>query len=92
MLDAAAHLPVLKETNRKLGAAAGAIKGIVVLWLAFYLISLFGSSEQGAAAGYIDDSIVLSFLYQNNILLVIIMKFLAAKSAGGSIFSMMLQG
>lgn len=77
MLDAAAHLPVLKETNRNLGAAAGCIKGVVILWLLFYLISLIGGSKQGAQLqAYIDDSIVLRFLYENNLLFLIAMKFL----------------
>ncbi len=76
-LDGASHLPVIEETNKALGAAAGLFKGLIITWILFYLITLFGATETGSRLlSYIEESPFLSAIYNYNILLQLIMKFL----------------
>ncbi len=77
ILDLVSHIPVLHGTNKILGAGAGAIKGLVIIWLILYIIALCGTSETGRQLlSYIEGSHILSYLYENNILMQIIMLFL----------------
>lgn len=76
-LDLVAKLPVIKGVNRLLGLAAGLAKGVLWVWLAFAVIALGGATEMGVALiKQIYDSPVLVWIYENNILLMIIMRFL----------------
>lgn len=77
MLNLVAHLPVLHGVNKALGAALGSIKGLLIVWLLFYVITLFRTSEIGTEILIgIKESPLILFLYKNNILMQIIMIFL----------------
>ncbi len=77
LLDLVSHLPVIHGANKMLGAAAGILKGLVIVWLAFYILALCAASEPGIQIlTYVEESPILLYLYNNNILLQIIMKFL----------------
>lgn len=77
ILNLVAHLPVLHGVNKALGAALGSIKGLLIVWLLFYVITLFRTSEIGTEILIgIKESPLLLFLYKNNILMQIIMIFL----------------
>ena len=53
--------------NRIEGFAVGFIKGMVIVWLLFALASLFAASEIGQTmTAYINDSMMLRYLYENN--------------------------
>ena len=76
VLDIVSRLTVVKDVNKALGVMAGGIKGLLIVWLAFYLLAICITSE--AARGiftYVEQSPVLLFLYENNLLLQVIMAF-----------------
>lgn len=70
-------MPVINGMNRVLGAAGGLIKGIVLIWIIFAIIALNGTSSIGiAAVSYIYESTFLQILYENNVVLIILLAFL----------------
>ena len=76
VLDIVSRLTVVKDVNKAFGVMAGGIKGLLIVWLAFYLLAICITSE--AARGiftYVEQSPVLLFLYENNLLLQVIMAF-----------------
>ena len=61
------RVPVISTVNRVAGFGLGFIKGIVIVWLLLALISLLVTSEAGQAMTvYINDSLMLKYLYENN--------------------------
>jgi uncharacterized membrane protein required for colicin V production len=69
-LDRAVSLPVIKTFNRIGGGMAGAVQGLLVIWIAFLAVTLLYSTAW-AKEGYrlIREDTFLTFLYNNNILL-----------------------
>lgn len=77
MLDLVSHLPVIHGANKTLGIAAGVVKGFAIVWLAFYILMLCVTSELGMQLyTYVEESPILLYLYNNNILVQLIMAFL----------------
>lgn len=77
VLNLVSHISLVQGPNKILGAAVGALKGLVLVWLIFYIIELCGTSETGRQfLQNIDESFFLSFLYDHNILLQILRIFL----------------
>ena len=73
-LEAAASLPVLHSLNRLGGLLFGAVNGLMTIWFFFIIVTIFASTQWGAEIfRQINESIILSFIYNNNYLLVIIM-------------------
>lgn len=69
-LDLISKLPVLNQINKMAGLAAGILHGLIIVWLLFLLLTVFGGSELGQKAfAMIDDSAILSAIYNNNLLL-----------------------
>lgn len=61
------RVPVISTVNRVAGFGVGFIKGIVIVWLLLALISLLATSEAGRTMTlYINDSLMLKYLYENN--------------------------
>ena len=61
------RVPVISTVNRVAGFAVGFIKGMVIVWLLLALTSLFAASEIGQTmTAYINDSVMLRYLYENN--------------------------
>ena len=74
MLDVVTTLPIIKGLNRLLGFFAGGIQGVGVIWLLFLVITLLGSTEPGGRLLImIGEGRVLSFLYDNNLFLRILL-------------------
>ena len=74
VLDLISKLPVLNAVNKLGGAIAGAAKSLVVIWVFFVLITVFSGSDFGQTMfKMINDSTWLSFLYNNNILMNVIL-------------------
>lgn len=70
-------IPVLNGINRFLGIFAGLIKGLLQTWIGFALIAAFAGTAWGKfLISYIYEAPVLTWLYDNNIILAIIMAFL----------------
>lgn len=77
VLGIVSKIPILKGANRFLGIFAGAIYGLVLIWVGFYIVALCSTSDAGAAiVSYIYDSDFLKFLYENNFVLTLILYFL----------------
>ena len=70
VLDFITEMPILKEINKVGGLLLGAIEALIGIWIFFLVVTMFGSTPFGQTMyGYISDSVVLSFLYDNNIIL-----------------------
>ncbi len=77
VLDLAARFPALKGPNKIMGAVLGAAKGLFLVWIFFFILTMLGGGEsQNPLLSSIEESKALLFLYQNNILLWIIMRFM----------------
>lgn len=73
-LDIVTKLPVIKHVNRTLGLVSGLFKGLLVVWVLMYLISLMCTSEFGMVLiDYIYSSRLLTLLYEHNVLMRIVM-------------------
>lgn len=71
------HIPVLNGTNRLFGVCTGFINGTLVVWAAFTIVALAASSTVGKfLISYISEAPLLEWLYQNNIILIILLHFL----------------
>ncbi len=77
VLDLVSYLPIIHGANKALGALAGILKGTILVWLGFYIITIFATTDIGKQLLiYIEESSFLLYLYNHNIVLEIIMAFL----------------
>ena len=77
ILGIVSRIPIIRGINKYLGTVAGAIYGFVVVWIAFYVIALCSTSEVGGALiSYIYESPFLTYIYENNLIVTLIMMFL----------------
>lgn len=73
-LNIISKLPILNQINKLAGLLVGALQGLIIVWILFLVLTIFSSSELGKSAfQQIDDSLILSFIYNNNFLLNIVM-------------------
>lgn len=73
VLDFITEIPVLKEVNHIGGLLLGAIEGLIGIWIFFLVVTFVGTTPFGMAMyQYINDSIILTYLYDNNIILHVI--------------------
>lgn len=64
------HIPIIKGINRTLGLLGGAFEAFIVVSLLFMFFALIAGTELGEiATECIDDSVILSCLYYQNLLL-----------------------
>lgn len=69
-----AKIPVIHGVNKILGIFAGALYAVVLVWIAFYLIALTSAGEWGREMiAYIYQNPVLQFLYENNLVITILL-------------------
>ena len=69
-------VPGLSFLNRLAGAAFGLLQQMLVLWILFLIVAIFSyTSWGGAAYKIINQSVWLSELYNNNLLLLVGMLF-----------------
>lgn len=77
VLGIVSRIPILSGLNRFLGLFAGGIYGLVLVWIAFYIIALTSTSESGQVlVHYIYENPFLKMLYENNAVLTLIIHFL----------------
>lgn len=68
-----AKLPLIGFANRILGLAAGAANGLLVVWIAFYLVAVLCATELGSTIiTHIYANEFLTYLYENNLVLSIL--------------------
>lgn len=69
-LDLISKLPVINGINKLAGLFVGFLHGLIIVWIAFVLITMFGGSGFGRdALKLIGESKILGFLYDNNLIL-----------------------
>ena len=77
-LDNLAKLPVLNSINKAFGMVLGAAQGLLVVWVAFLVITAFGNTDAGRKLlEMIHESPILDFLYNINIFLKIMLRMMA---------------
>lgn len=65
-------VPGLSLLNRLMGAAFGVLQQLLTLWLLFLVVAIFSSTSWGGALYHlIRESMLMSNLYENNLLLLI---------------------
>jgi uncharacterized membrane protein required for colicin V production len=70
-------LPLIGKVNRTLGGVAGMLKGMCCVWLVFAVIAVAGATEIARTlSALIYNSAILTWIYENNPLLSILMTFL----------------
>ena len=68
-----AKLPLIGFANKVLGLAAGAANGLLIVWIAFYLVAVLCATQLGSTIiTHIYASEFLTFLYENNLVLSIL--------------------
>jgi uncharacterized membrane protein required for colicin V production len=66
-LDIIANLPIIKGINQYAGLILGVGEGLIIVWLAFLIITVMGNTPLGITfTKYIEDSKILTFIYDNN--------------------------
>lgn len=76
LLGIVSHIPIIKGANRFLGLFVGGIYGLFLVWLVFYGVALASTGETGQIiVSYIYDNPFLTFLYENNLVLTLILKY-----------------
>ena len=75
-VDILGELPVVGLLNRFAGALAGIFVALLIVWIAFLILTLVYTTAVGKMCfDLIEDSAILTFLYDKNILLQKLLKF-----------------
>ena len=73
MLDMLSRIPVINGLNKIGGFIFGLFNGAIYLWLACIIVTIFSTTQWGQYIfSQINDSVILSFIYNNNYLLELI--------------------
>ncbi len=73
VLISVTKLPIVHGANQLAGCLLGMLEGITVIWLFFTVITIFSAADWAAACfKMIEDSTILSILYEKNLFLVFI--------------------
>lgn len=73
IIGAVLELPIINMVNRMGGLVLGFIEAILITWVLFLLMSIFVNTEfVQMVVKQIEDSVFLSYLYSNNMLLNVI--------------------
>lgn len=74
-LDILSHIPLIGGVNRLLGLLLGLLQALFFLWLFFLILSMASASEWGLQLlGMVQDSSFLSYLYDSNLFLRIVLQ------------------
>lgn len=77
IIDMVLKLPILKQTNKIAGALLGGAKGVLFIWIVMVVLTALCNTEIGQKGiMLIREDVLLSILYEKNILLKIFMKIL----------------
>ena len=70
ILNLVSYLPIINGLNRIAGMLVGFLHGIIIVWIGFIVITVFSSSTIGSNLfRQINESRILSFIYNNNLIL-----------------------
>lgn len=75
LLNIISKLPILNQINKIAGLLVGGLQGLIIVWIFFVVLTFLSSSEFGVKAfEQINSNSILTFLYDKNILLDIVMR------------------
>ena len=73
-LNIISKLPILNQLNKLAGLLVGGLQGVIIVWILFILVTVFSGTELGSSAfEQIENNMILSFLYDKNILINIVL-------------------
>lgn len=73
-LDIISKLPVLNGINKLTGALVGLLKGLIFVWIALLLLTVFCNTELGRQGlKLVENDYILSLLYENDVFVNIFM-------------------
>lgn len=73
-LNIISKLPILNQINKMAGFLVGGLQGVIIVWILFIVITVFSGSELGRTTfQQIESSEILSFIYDKNFLLNIVL-------------------
>ncbi len=76
ILDIISKLPIINAVNKMAGLAVGLIQGLIVIWILCIILNILSSTELGNTLfKMVSESPVLSFIYNNNLLVHYVMGF-----------------
>lgn len=76
LLNLIAMLPLIRNVNHLLGVIAGFVQGMVLIWLFMYLVAVCCTSSFGSMMlDYINKSMILSYLYNHNLIMYLTMLY-----------------
>lgn len=76
-LDVVTKLPILHGINKLAGGGLGLIYGIVLVWIAFLLVTILCNGDLGRRFfGLISENPFLLFLYNQNVIMKIVFGFM----------------
>lgn len=74
VVNIVSHLPVIHGANKIVGALLGFVEGLILLWILCLITTACGSTQIGTQMmQMIKESEFLSFIYNNNILIKILL-------------------
>lgn len=77
ILGIVSRIPILRGVNKYLGVAAGAVYALLLVWTLFGITALCAGSELGRTMiGLISQNRILTYLYNNNVVLIILYRML----------------
>lgn len=77
ILDIISKIPVLSDVNKIFGVLAGFVKGLMFTWLALAFLSFVAATSFGnKMVSYVYETPILTWLYENNLVLTILLLFL----------------
>lgn len=77
MISIVEAAPVVGTLNRLLGIIVGSVKGLFIVWTVFAIVAMNAMTQAGMMmADYIYESPLLQWIYENNFVLTILLRFL----------------
>lgn len=71
--DIIAKIPIISGVNKILGAVAGLIKALIIVWIFFFVVLIFfGNNIGNVMIAEVRDSVFLTMLFNLNVLLQLI--------------------
>lgn len=78
MLDIISKLPVIKQMDKTAGLILGGLQGILIIWIGCIVLMLFSGTVLGKEIyEYINNSVILTFIYEHNILMLLLTSFVS---------------
>ncbi len=76
IFDLLDKLPGIKQINHGLGLVAGAVKGLLLIWIIFAVLATQTTTRAGQfMLPYIYEAPILQWIYENNFILTMLMAF-----------------